>query len=107
MKTNSTVRIFTMFALLLPAFGLRGQELSALKDQKPLAVSGSLGLTSSFYGVSGISERQSPFSYGINAHATLSLYGISMPFSFTWYNHTKKGNFYQPFNQFGISPTWK
>ena len=30
-----------------------------------------------------------------------------MPFSLTWYNHSKKGSFYQPFNQFGISPTYK
>ena len=30
-----------------------------------------------------------------------------MPFSLTWYNNNKKGSFSQPFNQFGISPTYK
>ena len=93
--------------VLLSCGALHAQELSTLKDQKPFAINGSLGLSSSFYNVSGIPERQSPFSYGINASATISVYGISMPFSLTWYNHSKKGSFYQPFNQFGISPTYK
>lgn len=108
MRTSCPARmVIALLLLLLPGFLLRAQELSTLKDQKPLTINGSLGLTSSFYNVSGIPERQSPFSYGINASATLSVYGISMPFSLTWYNHSKKGNFYQPFNQFGISPSYK
>lgn len=107
MRTNFLSKLFILFLFLPAGLTLRGQELSTLKDQKPFAINGSLGLSSSFYTVSGIPERQSPFSYGINANATLSVYGISMPFSFTWYNHSKKGNFYQPFNQFGISPSYK
>ena len=77
-----------------------------MKDVKPWAGSGTIGLNTSFYNASGIPERQSPLSYGINANATLTLYGISMPFSFTWYSNQKAG-FRQPFNQFGISPTYK
>ena len=99
-----------MFATLLclPMVGaLQAQELSDLKNVKPFDISGSIGLNSSFYSVSGIPERQAPFAYGINANATLTVYGISMPFSFTWYDNDKKGNFSQPFNQFGISPTYK
>lgn len=68
-----------------------------------MAVSGTIGLNTSFYNASGIFERQSPLSYGINANATITLYGISMPFSFTWYNNNKAG-LTQPFNQFGIVP---
>lgn len=71
-----------------------------------MQINGSIGLASSFYNASGIPDRQSPFAYGINANATLTLYGISMPFSFTWYSNDKAG-FTQPFNQFGISPTYK
>ena len=91
---------------LISVAALQAQDLSNLKDVKPLAVSGTIGLNTSFYNASGIPERQSPFSYGINANATLTLYGISMPFSFTWYSNQKAG-FRQPFNQFGISPTYK
>lgn len=88
---------------LISVAALQAQDLSNLKDVKPLAVSGTIGLNTSFYNASGIPERQSPFSYGINANATLTLYGISMPFSFTWYSNQKAG-FRQPFNQFGIKP---
>ena len=91
---------------LISVAALQAQDLSNLKDVKPLAVSGTIGLNTSFYNASGIPERQSPFSYGINANATLTLYGISLPFSFTWYSNQKAG-FRQPFNQFGISPTYK
>ncbi|MGI6573251.1 MAG: hypothetical protein ACOX19_07530 [Fermentimonas sp.] len=107
MKINRTIKILATLFLLLAAYALQGQELSDLKNAKPLDISGSIGLTSSFYNVSGIPERQAPFAYGINANATLTVYGISMPFSFTWFNNNKKGNFSQPFNQFGISPTYK
>ena len=108
MKINTYMKM--MFATpmcLLAVCALQAQELSDLKNVKPFDISGSIGLNSSFYSVSGIPERQAPFAYGINANATLTVYGISMPFSFTWYDNDKKGNFSQPFNQFGISPTYK
>ncbi len=96
-----------IFLLLIPIPALQAQDLSDLKNVKPFAVSGSIGLNSSFYNVSGgIPNRQAPFAYGINANAVFTVYGISMPFLFTWYNNDKAG-FRQPFNQFGISPTYK
>ena len=100
-------KILATLLLLTTAHTLQAQELSDLKNVKPFDINGSIGLNTSFYSVSGIPERQAPFAYGINANATLTVYGISMPFSLTWYNNNKKGSFSQPFNQFGISPTYK
>ena len=100
-------KILATLLLLTTAHALQAQELSDLKNVKPFDINGSIGLNTSFYSVSGIPERQAPFAYGINANATLTVYGISMPFSLTWYNNNKKGSFSQPFNQFGISPTYK
>jgi hypothetical protein len=98
----------TLFIILfmVTATSLHAQSLSDLKNTKPFAVNGSLGLNTAFYNASGIPDRQTPFAFGVNANATLTVYGISMPFSFTWYSNEKAG-FRQPFNQFGISPTWK
>ena len=107
MKINRRIKICATLLLLFAVYALQAQDLSDLKNTKPFAISGSIGLTSSFYNVSGIPERQAPFAYGINANATLTVYGISMPFSFAWFNNNKKGSFSQPFNQFGISPTYK
>jgi len=92
--------------LLITTVGLYAQNLSNLKEVTPFAINGSLGLHSAFYNASGIPDRQTPFAYGVNANATLTLYGVSMPFSFTWYSNQKAG-FNQPFNQFGISPVYK
>ncbi|MGV8095344.1 MAG: hypothetical protein AB2L24_26120 [Mangrovibacterium sp.] len=99
--------ILCIILLVMTTSALSAQDLANLKDVKPLAVNGSIGLNTSFYHVSGgIPNRQTPFAYGINANATLTVYEISMPFSFTWYNNSKAG-FQQSFNQFGISPTYK
>lgn len=97
--------LFIICCVVFP-LSVMAQELSDIKNVKPFAVNGSIGLNTSFYNASGIPNRQSPFAYGVNANATLTLYGISMPFSFTWYSNDKAG-FKQPFNQFGISPTYK
>ena len=106
MATFRTTMLWVI-PLVFTATTLQAQDLSNLKNVKPLTLNGSIGLNSSFYDVSGgIPNRQAPFAYGINANATITLYGISMPFSFTWYNNNKAG-LTQPFNQFGISPTYK
>ena len=72
-------KILATLLLLTTAHTLQAQELSDLKNVKPFDINGSIGLNSSFYSVSGIPERQAPFAYGINANATLTVYGISMP----------------------------
>ena len=101
-----TGKALFIILFLVTAATLHAQSLSDLKSTKPFAVNGSLGLNTAFYNASGIPDRQTPFAFGVNANATLTVYGISMPFSFTWYSNEKAG-FRQPFNQFGISPTWK
>lgn len=106
MKTVKNYKILYLMLFFALTNGVFAQDLSNLKNEKPVVVNGSIGLNTSFYDVSGIPARQTPFAYGINANATLTVYGISMPFSFTWYSNDKAG-FNQPFNQFGISPTYK
>ncbi len=99
-------KLLCLLLVLITSTLVRAQELSGLKNAIPFSISGSIGLSSSFYSVSGIPGRQAPFAYGINSSATMTVYGIAMPFSFTWFNNSKAG-FSQPFNQFGISPKYK
>lgn len=93
--------------LIIFLFGtnLKAQDLGDLKNTKPVTFHGSIGTKLSLYGADGITSRQDPFTYGFDANATISLYGISMPFSFTWYNRNK--SYSQPFNQYGLSPKYK
>lgn len=102
-KKNS----FWLFLFIFISIQSLAQDLSNIKEIKPFSIEGNIGLNSSYYSNFGtILNRQSPFGFGLNANATISLYGISMPFSFNWYSNEKAG-FTQPFNQFGISPTYK
>ncbi len=99
-------RILNFFAFIMIVLSVHAQDLEKIKDEKPFLINGSIGLNGSFYNASGIPNRQNPYAYGIDANATISIYGIDMPFSFTWYSNDKAG-FEQPFNQFGISPKYK
>ena len=106
MENMKRDKLLCLLLVLITTTLVRAQDLSELNKSEPFTISGSAGLTTSFYSASGIPDRQAPFAYGINANATMTLYGIAMPFSFTWFNNSKAG-FSQPFNQFGISPKYK
>lgn len=81
------------------------QDLSAIKDQKPVQLSGGFQASSIFYNVSGIANRRQPFSYYLAGSSELRLYGISVPFSISVSESDR--SFRQPFNQFGMSPSYK
>jgi hypothetical protein len=98
---NRTVILF--FFLL--AGNSEGQDLADLKNQKPFTFHGSVGLNLMAYTVSGIPARQDPFSWVFSANATISFYGIDLPFSIAISD--KQKNYSQPFDQFGLSPHWK
>lgn len=98
-------RFTPLFILLFSAIILAGQDLSNIKQQKPFGISGGLSLGSYLYGANGIPSRQAPFGYSVNANATLSFYGLSVPFSVVFNEQGRR--FQQPFNRYGLSPTWK
>lgn len=58
-----------------------------------------------FYNASGIAARRSPTSYLVSGSPILNVYGWSIPFSVTLSEQER--SFRQPFNQFGLSPTYK
>jgi hypothetical protein len=95
-----------LFALL--CFVQRGfsQDLSNLKDQKPIAISGGINLNMSTYNsLSGGQTRLDPFSWTLSASPTLSLYGVQLPFFFLLNKQSRSLS--GPFQQFGVSPTYK
>lgn len=84
---------------------LLAQDLSNIKDQKPFTISGVLEARSIFYSASGIANRRQPLSYLLSGNPTIGIYGLKIPISF----HISESDraFRQPFNQFGMSPTYK
>jgi len=94
-----------LLSLLFFNISVRGQELSGLRDQDPVSLQGSLSLGMSFNKIEGIDRRQPPFSYTLSGNPTLRIYGFELPFGFFFSNYQR--NFTQPFNKFGVSPTYK
>ncbi len=100
------MRIFITFSILIITFSYSiGQDLENISQKKPVEISGGVTLSSNFYTVSGIDQRRSPFSYSITGSPTLTLYGITLPFTIHYSND--QSSYSQPFQQFGVSPYYK
>jgi hypothetical protein len=97
--------IFIWVGILCPCIMALGQDITNLKNEKPFAVNGDLDIRSIVYSAKGIDARRSPLSYIISGSPTFSLYGFTIPVSFTFSEQDRSFN--QPFNQFGLSPTYK
>lgn len=89
------------------------KKIKNLGEQTPLDISGSIGVNTLFYQANGIAPRRDPFFYSIYANLTLTLFNsVSVPFTaiVTKQNQTYSNGldkFSQPFNQFGLSPSYK
>lgn len=86
-------------------FEVKAQDVAQIAKQKPIALSGTFGIGLGTYNVKGIPARQRDFNYIFNGAPTLSLYGVSFPFSVVISDQQR--SYTQPFNQYGISPTYK
>jgi len=97
---------FLLLGLLCISFvDVIGQDLDALGKEEPLKVSGGISASQVFYTADGIDTRRDPYSYFLSGNINLSYLGVSAPFSFTLSNQNR--SFQQPFNQFGLHPTYK
>lgn len=107
-KTALSSLIITL--ILCASDRLNAQDLGNLKQEKWMRFHGNMNTGFNLYGVNGIAARRVPFSAFANGSATLSLKGVALPFSFqvmTPLNDRNNVIARQPFNQFGVSPTWK
>lgn len=86
-------------------YRLHAQNLDNIGQQKPITLSGSIQAQGIFYNATGIQDRRAPFTYYLSGSPTISLYGLDIPLSFAFSQADK--SFRQPFNQFGLSPTYK
>ncbi len=92
--------------LLLLTGGLAAaQDVGQLGNQKPFEINGVLGLGLGTYHADGIQPREHDFSYLFNGAPIISIYGIALPFNIVVSDQQR--GFRQPFNQYGISPTYK
>jgi hypothetical protein len=107
-RSHSICRPIAGVLLLSLAFipcKLHGQDITSFKDAKPFSISGSFGVSSVFYNIQGRKANREPFSWTLTGAPVISVYGIAFPFSFTVSEQER--DFNQPFNQYGVSPSYK
>ncbi|MEO8474840.1 MAG: hypothetical protein ABI477_21745, partial [Chryseolinea sp.] len=97
--------LFGIVMLMLLTGSVQSQDLATIGKEKPLTLNGGLSVRTIFYSAHGIEARRKPFSYVIAGAPVLSVYGWSVPMSFVFSEQER--SFRQPFNQFGMSPTYK
>ncbi|WP_149839883.1 hypothetical protein [Chitinophaga agrisoli] len=86
---------------------MRAQQLDAIGREQPLKVNGGLSLEQIAYTSSGLSEgRRDPYNFFLSGNLDINIYGWSVPFSFNYSNQSRV-TFQQPFNQYGLTPTYK
>ncbi|HEY8512434.1 MAG TPA: hypothetical protein VIL31_10780 [Cyclobacteriaceae bacterium] len=91
--------------ILLCVIQARAQNLENIGKTKPFSISGGVSSRLVFYDASGVPQRRDPFGYVLSGNVNVGIYELYLPFSFTYSN---QGTSYsQPFNQFGVSPTYK
>jgi hypothetical protein len=105
--TSMVLRVYVFLALLLSisipsAFA---QDLEHIGKNEPFKVYGGINARTMFYQANGIQPRYLPFNYVISGTPVLSIYGIQVPVYFSF--SRQQSSFTQPFNQFGMSPTYK
>jgi hypothetical protein len=86
-------------------FAMHGQDIDNMGQQDPFKISGSIGGGTTFFNADGRQANREPFSWVMQGNVNISVYGMEMPFSFTFSEQNR--DFRQPFNQFGLSPTYK
>ena len=98
---------FFLSLILLVLFGdmAYSQDLGNIAKQKPIDVSGSVSLRLNTFATSDTLSRRDPFFWTLSGNPTVSLFGITLPFSFSF--SQKQSAFRQPFNYFGVSPYYK
>ncbi len=94
-----------LFLVLLFASEASAQDLNDLGEQKPIGLDGAITLSGTKYSVAGAPARRPPTSWTIVGTPTLSIYGVSLPFTFILSD--QESDVRQPFDQFGVSPTYK
>jgi hypothetical protein len=107
MKTAAKIRVLMCCLLLVVTSSteLSAQDFSNIRTLKPFSYSGTVEARSMFYSASGIANRRQPFSYLLSGNPVIGIYGFQIPVSFSLSESDR--SFRQPFNQFGMSPTYK
>lgn len=89
----------------LPFSRISAQDIASIAKSDPLIMTGTVGTANTYHYTSVGDGYASPMSNTIYANLNISLYGISMPFSFYYSNDNT--SFSYPQFSFNLTPTYK
>ena len=104
MKRSNFLIIASGF-LLINNYVLFSQDLTTIAKQEPFKINGTINAKLQFYNSDKTNPGRSPFMWYLQGSPVITLYGIVMPFSFRLSEQER--DFRQPFNEFGVSPSYK
>ena len=90
--------------MVFPFLGC-AQDLTTIGQDQPVKITGGFSANQVFYAANGLENRRDPYNYFLGANINLDVYGLNLPFSFTYSN--QESSFRQPFNQFSLNPSYK
>ncbi len=90
---------------LLPLDHAKAQDIASIAKSDPLVISGTIGTANTYHYSSVGDGYASPMSNMVYANLNISLFGISMPFSFYYSNDNT--SFSYPQLSFNLTPTYK
>ncbi|HUW06784.1 MAG TPA: hypothetical protein VMW01_11050 [Williamwhitmania sp.] len=101
------VPVLLLFVVLLLGVNQssNAQNLENIKSGGKIKISGQLGASMVFYNVTGREANRPAFSWMLVGNPVVDIYGLSLPFSLTISEQQR--SFQQPFNKFGVSPSYK
>src|SRR5690625_2004146 len=97
--------IFFLIIQFTSTILIYGQDIGDLGSQKPFTITGGIGGNTTFYSSNEPFSTRDPFSWNIHGNFVPTIYGFSLPFSFSVSQYSE--SYADPFTQFGISPSYK
>ncbi len=101
-------KLILIASLVTATPAARSQDLTNIKNAKPVTVSSSISANQVVYGATDMDKSRDPYSYVLSGNMNINLYGIfNVPLNFVY--SSQQLNYSKPFsfNQFGISPSYK
>jgi hypothetical protein len=106
MFKKTSFRFGMLLVCLLSALSSYAQDLENIKNENPFEIHGSASASVGYYVPSaGFNSTRKPYSYSIMAAPIISIYGVQIPFNFTFTEGSKQVT--NPFAQFGVNPSWR
>lgn len=103
--TNTLKKSFVLYLLFLTSGISIAQNLERIGQQDMVKVNGDLNLSSVLLNTNNPNSSRSPFSWYLNGNVNISVLDWSLPFTYSYSN--QHSTYSQPFNQYGVTPTYK